>query len=535
MGTQMKNLLTICFIFFGLYSFVAMAATPSQLTISQIDAAVSQDANNRTIKLYVNLLDRNNRPISNRDIDAQVTIDGQNAQVQTIKKFADTGEAIAYTFLLDISGTMKGEPFNNAIAAIKKLLEALDESNRFQQDSSNQHQVALITFGDEVTTVFDFTSPYELNKQLDEKKLRAEDDRTLLYAAILKAFELNKRNDETLPTRRAILVITDGKDEGSGIGLSDLNLDERDVPIYTIGYSRITKQYLDNLKGIAQLSDGTAYLQGDKDFLNIHREIQRQLVISVAVPKQIQVNSFAKNVQITITTNDKHSISEQKDAKFYIDSQGLPPTIFIFPEIEKEDAFWGGSFIILLIIFRKLLYKIYKAIVLLLFKIYFRIKNIIHFIEDEEKNIPANKQEEIRPYKLETTDVVSTKADTASELTATYYRSDVVEQATPSIRANIKITILQGKRTKLEKNYAIYEQGLTIGRASDNDICLKNDPKISRFHCRLHWKNSHLFVDDCESKNATFINGITFTKRHEIKDNDNLMVGDTLLRINILE
>jgi pSer/pThr/pTyr-binding forkhead associated (FHA) protein len=46
---------------------------------------------------------------------------------------------------------------------------------------------------------------------------------------------------------------------------------------------------------------------------------------------------------------------------------------------------------------------------------------------------------------------------------------------------------------------------LTIGRREDCDICLRNDTYISREHAALHWRDNRWWLEDCDSKNGTFI------------------------------
>jgi len=46
---------------------------------------------------------------------------------------------------------------------------------------------------------------------------------------------------------------------------------------------------------------------------------------------------------------------------------------------------------------------------------------------------------------------------------------------------------------------------LTIGRREDNDICLRNDTFISRDHAILRKQGDQWFLEDCGSKNGTYI------------------------------
>lgn len=46
---------------------------------------------------------------------------------------------------------------------------------------------------------------------------------------------------------------------------------------------------------------------------------------------------------------------------------------------------------------------------------------------------------------------------------------------------------------------------LKIGRRDDNDICLRNDTFVSRYHGKLHWKSARWWLEDSDSTNGTFI------------------------------
>lgn len=46
---------------------------------------------------------------------------------------------------------------------------------------------------------------------------------------------------------------------------------------------------------------------------------------------------------------------------------------------------------------------------------------------------------------------------------------------------------------------------LTIGRRDENDVCLRNDTYVSRQHAKIHWRDDHWWLEDCDSTNGTFI------------------------------
>ncbi len=107
----------------------------------------------------------------------------------------------------------------------------------------------------------DFTADKQLlSAALDG--LAPRDMHTRLYLAIDRAVELAQRFDASLPVRRVIVVLSDGKDEGSALTPEDVLLKMRasQLPIYSIGLSRLPaaekQRYLDVLHRFSNVSGG---------------------------------------------------------------------------------------------------------------------------------------------------------------------------------------------------------------------------------------------------------------------------------------
>lgn len=45
---------------------------------------------------------------------------------------------------------------------------------------------------------------------------------------------------------------------------------------------------------------------------------------------------------------------------------------------------------------------------------------------------------------------------------------------------------------------------LTIGRRDENDLVLKNDTFVSRYHAKLHYRGRQWLLEDINSTNGTF-------------------------------
>lgn len=79
------------------------------------------------------------------------------------------------------------------------------------------------------------------------------------------------------------------------------------------------------------------------------------------------------------------------------------------------------------------------------------------------------------------------------------------------------------------------EWTLTVGRRDDNDLCLRNDTFSSRYHAKLHWRGESWWLEDCNSKNGTFIEDESEDARVsgtiELGNGQLFRVGRTWLRI----
>lgn len=70
----------------------------------------------------------------------------------------------------------------------------------------------------------------------------------------------------------------------------------------------------------------------------------------------------------------------------------------------------------------------------------------------------------------------------------------------------------------------------TIGSLSTSDICISNDPTVSRKHAQLFWDGKGIVViSDLGSLNGTFVNGNKITEPYRLKELDVVKVGNSLL------
>ena len=149
---------------------------------------------------------------------------------QTITYFSSEDVPLELIVAVDISGSMT--------RSMPKLKLAVKE---FLRSIPGQHQVTLLGFND---TVFPLarkaTDPLERVRAVDRLSPWGA---TALYDAIMRGVEMLGRQTG----RKALVVFSDGEDQGSHVALQDVErrLQSSDVTLYMIGQGRgITQDYL---------------------------------------------------------------------------------------------------------------------------------------------------------------------------------------------------------------------------------------------------------------------------------------------------
>ncbi len=74
---------------------------------------------------------------------------------------------------------------------------------------------------------------------------------------------------------------------------------------------------------------------------------------------------------------------------------------------------------------------------------------------------------------------------------------------------------------------------VSIGRAPGNDICLDSDPQVSSRHAMVTVQGNICFIEDLGSTNKTYVNGIKIDVRTELKENDEIKIGNTTFMFNL--
>ena len=103
-----------------------------------------------------------------------------------------------------------------------------------------------------------------------------------------------------------------------------------------------------------------------------------------------------------------------------------------------------------------------------------------------------------------------------------------VEQWTKTAWLLMKAGPLSGKQ------FVLYRDPTVIGSAPTADIYIFKDPDIEPRHALIHNRGGRFEIEDCGTKDGTYVNGVPVTKRI-LQAGDQIVIGKTLLEFSLKE
>lgn len=202
----------------------ALAGEPASLRISQALAEGTQ------VKVYARVSDALGAPVADETLTFHATLGTQVAEVVSSTPFAASGEGVLYIFLVDLSRSLDAATFERIRQALREWVAALGPQDR----------AAILSFGTQVRTLVAPTAdPAALNTAI--AGLKPTEPHTALHEALAQGLILGQQRGADLPSRRALVVLSDGRDDAPGGMTADeveARLTEGAVPIYAMGFSR---------------------------------------------------------------------------------------------------------------------------------------------------------------------------------------------------------------------------------------------------------------------------------------------------------
>ena len=213
-------------------------------SINQVDKSACP-----VLRLFVTVTDKQDSPVTSFTQDNFLVF--EDGGLQAIKSFSNqVTTPISVAMALDYSGSM--QPYISDIEfAAKSFVDQLDLNN-------GTDEAMIIKFAASIETKQPFTDDYDSIILAINDNYTGNMNQTRLYDAVWQAVEAAadpSRND-----RRAVVVLTDGIDEGSiDHQIADVveNANESGVPVFTIGLGNV---FIPTLQHLADQTGGQYFL-----------------------------------------------------------------------------------------------------------------------------------------------------------------------------------------------------------------------------------------------------------------------------------
>lgn len=404
----------------------------------------------------------------------------------------------SFIFLLDCSGSIR--PPDRA--------RALRLADSFAEDHPGA-EIAVDIFGDRVATLLDFGSDRSMSElRYDPVPFRR---RTVLYDAI---FDASQRLAGRQAARRAIVLFSDGKDEGSDLVLEDAvrTCLEKGIPVITVAIgSRISDK---PMRRISKLTGGFyAVLQSDKSVAPLLAEIDRRLPSpSPPPPPPPQPTSEKVPVSGAPVVEKRPPTSRPED----VQGEGTPIVTYVIAGIIGLLA--AGAIVVFLVVMRRRREptRICSTCGQPIESYFSDCPNCRPDVPPEAVPVEAAAGEEEPPPLPE----AEYPAHTESKMD----ESTVVMLETPVL------VVKRGKN--LGAVYPVPWCGMVnIGRSRSNNIVV-DDRTASSEHCRLKHDGERFLLYDLKSTNGSFLNDRKVTQAY-VKDGDTLQIGETQLMFKV--
>jgi VWFA-related protein len=496
-GTRREKIRSISIgavILLTILSLYGNAAEPTNLWVRQAYAELPR------IIAYVDILDSSgNRVegITRGQISAAVR--QYETNVTDLQPFAATGEGTAYIILVDISKTLTENEFKQIREALTLWIENMKAAD----------WMSIIAFGDTCDVAANFINDKQKLKET-VKRLAPKGMNTRLYEALKQAVENHiQRKDPGLPTRRVIVVLSDGKNEGGGGTEADIKdmLKQNPLPVYSIGYSRLRpgerEKFLNVLESFSNDTGGIFVEAKANKLREMYDTIQKAILRVYRL--ELRCDSFPGDGQmhrLQVELNSG-SIRLSNGIDVRINKKKEPISKVVTGKNGKKNEETGAL--------PMWLYPIGAGVILLAAILGFVItRKKRKALEDKKSEIPSavGEREQVEPPVVG----ISAKG----------------KPKTGGI--NIRLVEIGGKGKAGDYGFILSERAV-IGRDPTCDAVLANDMDISREHCELLLENDSVLIRDLGTTNGTMVNGVPITGRYRLESGDKILVGRTELRI----
>lgn len=337
---------------FGLACVVLLAAplaaraAPTKMRVDQVEVKDCP-----TLKAFVSVRDASNNPVKGlKSRKFGATVAKGRAPKVVAKSFEKSDEGMAVVVVMDLSYSMYKKMKAQRDATSRRGRKAMevqkDSVVSFMQNLKKANdRVAVVTFGQEVLLVREMSPPNPATQNL--VKLLNHDPRgskhSKLHDGVFKALEI-ARAESNLPKRRALVVFSDGMDQGSTREMAEC-IDEAKkagIAVHTVGISglKVKAENLDHLKRLAEDTRGSYSEAPDEQTLtDLHKGIVSQLkdiyVLTFSAP-DLRGDGKERDLKVTLEVSKDKTLKATR--RFIIPTKQKCPYDVRSDETKKDDT-----------------------------------------------------------------------------------------------------------------------------------------------------------------------------------------------------
>lgn len=100
----------------------------------------------------------------------------------------------------------------------------------------------------------------------------------------------------------------------------------------------------------------------------------------------------------------------------------------------------------------------------------------------------------------------------------------------PAVTGDAVVIQNEGARDEIIFRFA--GDVISLGRGRDNTVQVKNDSKVSRYHCKVFRRDGAYYIEDNKSANGTLVDGELITEKR-LLGGEELVVGETFFRFRL--
>ncbi len=473
MKRKVRSLTLTCFI---LLALVRGAAASPFIEINSVDAT-SDYPSIKVLFTVKNLPKSQSGDLTEEHIS--LFEDGYRVNHTKLLSMSDQKDFLYMVFSLDSSKRCGREMLTKFKESAKEIINRANPNDK----------IAIYRFNEEVLMLNNFTnSKSELMRSID--RMRTIGSKALLYNAIYDSIDFISRDSGS---RRAVIIFTDGRDDGSSVSADDVISLAKDsgIPLYFI--CPPAKKGLKTLSRIARMTGGRIVNDGDcPNITSMYSAISGAVKNRYVLQYRSIVNADGKNH--TIELRLRHgTLRDREMAEF-----NVPRTAGIFQVPSLSVLLFSLMIIVLL--------ALLAAAAVLLLK--YRRKISPRDTGDEKQQYSFNMNlSEVEGHDESRKDRVLTPTDPEYS----YTRAWLVEKDGPE----------SGKK------FPIFWEQITLGRDDQNTIVIR-DQAVSPQHAKIKKIDKVYLIFDLASDNGTFLNGKKLLRPKPLYDWDEIRIGRTL-------